>query len=59
MNPRAPHLRRYRTAGLASRNEKDLAIEIIEAEIRSAQHEVWLEASKLVLTGFESVRANR
>jgi len=30
----------YRTAGLASRNQKDLAVEIIEAEIRSAQHEV-------------------
>jgi hypothetical protein len=28
----------YRTAGLASRNEKDLAVEIIEAEIRSAQY---------------------
>ena len=40
----------YRTAGLASRNKKDLAVEIIEAEIRSAQHEVWLEAAKLVLT---------
>jgi hypothetical protein len=32
-------------AGLLRR--KDLAIEIIEGEIRSAQHEVWLEASKL------------
>ena len=41
----------YRTAGLASRNQKDLAVEIIEVEIRSAQHEVWLEAAKLVLTG--------
>ena len=41
----------YRTAGLASRNQKDLAVEIIEAEIRSAQHEVLLEAAKLVLTG--------
>jgi hypothetical protein len=29
---------------------KDLAIETIEAEIRSAQREVWLEASRLVLT---------
>jgi hypothetical protein len=29
----------YRTAGLASRNQKDLAIAIIEAEIRSAQYE--------------------
>jgi hypothetical protein len=41
----------YRTAGLASRNQKDLAVEIIEAEIRSAQHEVLLEAAKLVLSG--------
>jgi hypothetical protein len=39
------------TAGLATRNQKDLAVDIIEAEIRSAQHEVWLEAAKLVLTG--------
>ena len=36
----------YRTAGLASRNPKDLAVEIIEAEIRSAQHEVWLETAR-------------
>ena len=28
-----------------------MAVEIIEAEIRSAQHEVWLEAAKLVLAG--------
>jgi hypothetical protein len=41
----------YRTAGLATRNQKDLALEIIEAEIRSTQHEVWLEAAKMVLTG--------
>jgi len=41
----------YRTAGLASRSQKDLAVEIIEAEIRSARHEVWLEAAKLMLTG--------
>ena len=39
----------YRVAGLLRR--KDLATEIIEGEIRSAQHEVWLEAAKLVLTG--------
>jgi hypothetical protein len=38
----------YRTAGLASRNQKDLAVEIIEAEIRSAQQEV---APRLVLSG--------
>jgi hypothetical protein len=41
----------YRVAGLVSREQKDLAVEIIEAEIRSALHEVWLEASRLVLTG--------
>ena len=35
-------------AGLLRR--KDLAIEIVEAEIRSAQHEVLLEAARLVLT---------
>jgi hypothetical protein len=50
-----PHERavsvRYRTAGLASRNRKDLAVEIIEADIRSVQHEVLLEAAKLVLSG--------
>ena len=39
----------YRVAGLLRR--KDLAIEIVEAEIRSAQHEVLLEAAKLVLSG--------
>ena len=41
----------YRTAGLTSSWQKQLAVEIIEAEIRSAQYEVWLEAAKLVLTG--------
>jgi hypothetical protein len=41
----------YRTAGLASRGQKDLAVVIIEAEIRSGQHEVLLEAAKLVLSG--------
>ena len=41
----------YRIAGLVSRNQKELAVEIIEAEIRSAQHEVILEAARLVLTG--------
>ena len=50
-----PHARAvscwYRVAGLVSREQKDLAVEIIEAEIRSAQHEVLLEASRLVLTG--------
>jgi hypothetical protein len=41
----------YRIAGLISREQKDLAVEIIEAEIRSAQHEVLLESAKLVLIG--------
>jgi hypothetical protein len=41
----------YRTAGLPSRGQKDLAVEIIEAEIRSAQYEVLLEAATLVLSG--------
>ncbi len=41
----------YRIAGLISRKQKDLAVSIIAAEIRSAQYEVWLEAAKLVLTG--------
>ena len=39
----------YRVAGLLRR--KELAIDIIEAEIRSAQQEAFLEAAKLVLTG--------
>jgi hypothetical protein len=41
----------YRVAGLVSRDQKGIAVEIIEAEIRSAQYEVWLEAARLVLTG--------
>jgi hypothetical protein len=36
----------YRVAGLLRRRE--LAIEMIEAEIRSAQHQVWLEVEQLV-----------
>jgi hypothetical protein len=36
----------YRVARLLRR--KKLAIEIVEAEIRSAQHEVLLEAARLV-----------
>ena len=51
----APHERAtncwYRVAGLVSREQKDLAVEIIEAEIRSGQQEVLLEAAKLVLSG--------
>jgi len=39
----------YRVAGLLRPTE--LAIEIVEAEIRSAQHEVLLDAATLVLTG--------
>ena len=34
----------YRVGGLVSRKQKELAVEIIEAEIRSGQHEVLLEA---------------
>jgi hypothetical protein len=47
----------YRVAGLLRR--KDLAIEIVEAEIRSAQHEVWLEAARLVLADAEPVAIAR
>ena len=47
-----PHARAesvwYRVAGLLRRRE--LAISMIEAEIRSAQHEVLLEAARLVLS---------
>jgi hypothetical protein len=39
---------RYRVAGLLRR--KDLAIDIIEGEIRSAQYEVLLDAARLVLS---------
>ncbi len=39
----------YRVAGLLRR--KELAIEIVEAEIRSAPYEILLEAAKLVLSG--------
>src|SRR5262249_1091109 len=41
----------YRVAGLVSRKQKDLAVEIIEAEIRSAEYELLLEVSRLVLSG--------
>ena len=58
-----PHARAesvwYRTAGLASRNQKDLAVEIIEAEIRHAQYEMLLEAAKLVLNDAEPVEIAR
>ena len=49
-----PHARAesvwHRVAGLASRNQRALGVDIIEAEIRSAQYEVLLEAAKLVPT---------
>lgn len=48
-SPRARHVVWYRVAGLLRR--KEIAIDIIEAEIRSAQQEVLVEASKPVLTG--------
>lgn len=41
----------YRVGRLLARGQRDLAVEIIETEIRSAQHDVLLEAAKLVLTG--------
>ena len=49
----------YRTVGLASRNQKDLAVEIIDAEIRHAQYEMLLEAAKLVLNDAEPVEIAR
>ena len=47
----------YRVAGLLRR--KELAIEIVEAEIRSAQYEVLLEAAKLVLIDAEPIEIAR
>jgi len=47
----------YRVAGLLRR--KELAIEIVEAEIRSAQHEVLLEAAKLVLIDAKPIEIAR
>ena len=53
VEPIDPHERAtscwYRVAGLLRR--KEIAIEIIAAEIRSAQLEAYLEASRLVLSG--------
>jgi len=46
----------YRVAGLLRR--KEIAIDIIEAEIRSAQHDALLEAAKLVLSA-EPIEAAR
>jgi len=47
----------YRVAGLLRR--KDLAIDIIASEITAAQREVWLEASRLVLTPGEPTEIAR
>jgi hypothetical protein len=48
-----PHARAesvwYRVAGLLRR--KELAIDIVEGEIRSALHEVLLEAERLAVSG--------
>ncbi len=49
----------YRVAGLVSRERKTLAVDIIEAEIRSAPHEILLEAAKLVLSGEPNEIARR
>jgi hypothetical protein len=49
----------YRIGRLASRGQRDLAVEIIEAEFRSARHEALLEAAKLVLTDAEPVEIAR
>ena len=52
MSPIDPTSARRRS-GIASQGccGADLAVDIIEWEIRSALQEVWLEASELVLTG--------
>jgi hypothetical protein len=58
-----PHARAesvwYRVAGLASRNQRDMGVQIIEDEIRSGQYEVLLEAAKLVLTDQPLVESAR
>jgi hypothetical protein len=41
----------YCVGGLVTRGQREIAVEIIETAIRSAQHDVLLEAAKLVLTG--------
>jgi hypothetical protein len=46
-------------AGLVSREQKDRAFEIIEAEIRSAQHEVLLEAARIILSVEPPIEAAR
>ncbi len=59
MDPHERAVSWYRTAGLASRNQKELAVEIIEAEIRHAQYEALLEAAKLVLIDAEPIEIAR
>jgi len=49
----------YRVGELVTRGQRDLAVEIIEAEIRSAQRVVLLEATKLLLTAEPVVIARR
>ncbi len=49
----------YRMAGLVSRGQKDLGVEIIESEIRSALHEVLLEAAQLVLRDAKPIEIAR
>jgi hypothetical protein len=53
---RAIHIRldaelEYCVGGLVTRGQREIAVEIIETAIRSAQHDILLEAAKLVLTG--------
>ena len=57
-NPKsAPRQSGIASAGLLRR--KDLAIDIIASEIRSAEREIWLEASRLVLTTGEPAEIAR
>jgi len=41
----------YRVGRPVTRGQRDLAVEIIEPEIRSALHKVLLDTAKLVLSG--------
>jgi hypothetical protein len=41
----------YRVGGLITRGQRELAVEIIETAIRAAQHDILLDAAKLMLTG--------
>ncbi|HZO41215.1 MAG TPA: hypothetical protein VFE97_18500 [Methylomirabilota bacterium] len=45
----------YRVAGLVSREQRELAVDIIEGELRSAMYETLLESARLVLTDSEPV----